>query len=583
MNAVTKALGQWRWRAVTAGLLVVGVGGTAAAAATTATSTSSEYRTAVVATGDVTQTLETSGNIASASRTDSTFQVGGTVASVEVSPGDVVQAGQVLATLDTSDLDDAVERAEEALTAAQETLADDLEAQTEGESTSSSTSSGTSSTASVTSGSSSSQSNGTASSGSQGGAPANAAVTQAQQVLLTAYDAAVVALQSAKDANQTATDACLLWTTAVAEAQADPQSADATAQTALLAACQDATAIALDAQADSAAAQEVLVDAAGALDEAVQDYVTAASQTNQSSGSSQSSSTSQSSSSSQSSSTSQSQAAASALAGAVGGESASSSSSVPSAADILADKAAVAQAEAELAVAQKQVEYATLTAPTAGTVVAVAMTAGDEVSASDTSTAVTIISDNSYVIELSVGLSDARLLEAGQSATVTLNSDGTTVAGTVASVSTVNSGNAYSPAYAVTIAIPDPGFEIRLGTATTSTITVNNASDVIVVPTSAITGAAGEATVSVLGDDGFASTVSVVIGALGSELTQIVSGLEVGQEVVLADLNLEITSEDESDSSGLLGGLSDTESEQEFTPPSGGFGNFPGGGTPPGS
>ncbi|WP_284328943.1 efflux RND transporter periplasmic adaptor subunit [Demequina litorisediminis] len=202
--------------------------------------------------------------------------------------------------------------------------------------------------------------------------------------------------------------------------------------------------------------------------------------------------------------------------------------------------------------------------------------------AGDTAAVITLVADNAYVVNLSVSLTEAQLLAVGQDAELTITSTGEVVAGSVASVSNVNSGNAYQQSYAVSIAIPDPGFDIRIGAATRMTITVAASTGVLVVPTSAITDAAGDATVQVVGADGAATETPIVTGAIGTEYTEVTSGIEEGADVVLADLTQEVTTEDEeSETSGLLGGL-DSESEDSgefempegFSPPSGGGGDF---------
>ena len=109
-----------------AGLAIV-VGG--ASVAWAGGSDPSSYRTAIASTGSIEEVLDLSGSIESANRRDVGFGVGGEVATVTVSLGDTIEAGDVLATLDTTDLEEAVEAAEERVASAEETLASDLEAQ----------------------------------------------------------------------------------------------------------------------------------------------------------------------------------------------------------------------------------------------------------------------------------------------------------------------------------------------------------------------------------------------------------------------------------------------------------------------
>ncbi len=77
-------------------------------------------RTATVATGDVKATISASGNLAAATTANEKFSTSGTIATIAVSVGDVVTAGQVLATLDATDAQNAVTQAEASVSAAEQ-------------------------------------------------------------------------------------------------------------------------------------------------------------------------------------------------------------------------------------------------------------------------------------------------------------------------------------------------------------------------------------------------------------------------------------------------------------------------------
>ena len=577
MAAATRALGRWRWRAALVAVAIIAL--VAVIATRGSAAQDGNYRTAIVDTGDVTQTLTATGSIESASRYDVTFQVAGTVDEVNVAVGDTVEAGQELATLDESDLQDAVDAAEDALTEAQNTLADDLDAQANGSSTSSSSSgSQPSGGASTPSGGNSAPSGGSGgsggsnSSGGSGGSgtseavkAAEQAVVGAQNALLEQYDATTAALATASASQATAQASCAAFTAM------DPTDADAATA---LAQCQADTSTALGDQQAAASEQSTLMDKVTALNSAVTDLVNAINGTSSAAPAAYVTDTGESTTIVLAAYTTASVASATDDFGGSGASgSTNSSGGVPSAEDILADRADVAAAQADLLVAEAQLDYATLSTPVAGKVVSVGVASGDSVSAADTSTAITVIADNTYLVNLSVSLTQARMLSVGDAARLTLLSDNQVVDGTVSSVGTVNSGNSFQQSYAVTIAVPDPGFEIRIGTATRMAITVASATGAIVVPTSAVSDATGDATVQVIGDDGMAQTVSVTTGAVGSEYTEITSGLEKGQQVILADLSIKLSSGDDSSSStgGLLSGLGDDSSTTDQR-------QFPGGG-----
>ncbi|MCR6711296.1 MAG: HlyD family efflux transporter periplasmic adaptor subunit [Demequina sp.] len=394
---------------------------------------------------------------------------------------------------------------------------------------------------------------------------AQQAVVDAQNALLTQYDATTAALATASASQATAQLSCAAFTAL------DPTDADAATA---LAQCQADTSTALGDQQAAAAEQSTLMDKVTALNSAVTDLVNATSGTSSAAPAAYVTDTGNNTVVTVAAyTTSRVTTAADDFGGSGGSGSTSSSGGVPSAEDILADRADVAAAQADLLVAEAQLDYATLSTPVAGKVVSVGVASGDSVSAADTSTAITVIADNTYLVNLAVSLTQARMLSVGDAAQLTLLSDNQVVDGTVSSVGTVNSGNSFQQSYAVTIAVPDPGFEIRIGTATRMAITVASATGALVVPTSAVSDATGDATVQVIGDDGKAQTTSVTTGAVGSEYTEITSGLEKGQQVILADLSIKLSSGDDSSSStgGLLSGLGDDSSTTDQR-------QFPGGG-----
>ncbi len=108
-NAPTKRRRARRRRVIVGGITTVALVAVAGGAYAFTRGDDAHYRTTTVTTGTVDQTIAATGTVASASRDDAAFSVAGTVGKVKVEVGDTVKAGQVLASLDTSDLDDAVD------------------------------------------------------------------------------------------------------------------------------------------------------------------------------------------------------------------------------------------------------------------------------------------------------------------------------------------------------------------------------------------------------------------------------------------------------------------------------------------
>jgi HlyD family secretion protein len=256
---------------------------------------------------------------------------------------------------------------------------------------------------------------------------------------------------------------------------------------------------------------------------------------------------------------------------------------VASAATVLADQAAIDLAAANVAVAQSKLPFTLLTSPIAGTVAAVSLAVGDAVAASSTTAVVTIIGSNGYTVTTTVPLTKIDIVQVGQTAAITTPSTETQLTGTVASIGLFDASTTSEPAYTVVLALDAPDVQLYDGASATVRISVADGEEVLTVPTSAVHVSGTDATVQVL-EDGTPTDVTVTVGAVGAERTEITDGLSVGQEVVLADLDQAIDTGTSSSDSGLsgLGGDSD-QGPQNFVfeggPPAGFTGTAPGGGT----
>ncbi len=112
-----------RWLILAAVAVVVIVGGFFVWRQSAARNSSAEERTAVVERGTLEVTVSASGRIEPARQVDLTFSAPGRVVEVTIQIGDEVRAGQVLARLDTGDLELSVRQAEAAYKSAQAQLA----------------------------------------------------------------------------------------------------------------------------------------------------------------------------------------------------------------------------------------------------------------------------------------------------------------------------------------------------------------------------------------------------------------------------------------------------------------------------
>ena len=541
----------WRRTGVVVGTVAALTLAAAGGAVAVAGRSGEQYRTVEVATGDVSQSVAATGTASSVTRVDAAFSTAGTVASVAVALGDAVTAGQELATLDADELAEAVTEAQEALTAAQETLESDLEAQTNGETVDS-----------ISSGSSS----------SSGGAATGGVVGMGRVFVATEESGATSApaagdASGSGDTGDTATSgqaACTTFLTATAEDIATDdgltaiQSAMLTCSSTSSAALQSALTALSDAQTQLETLSTALDDAVSALNTAIDAAQTAQEAENVDSGSDDDGSTTPPSGGDESGSGGD-QSGEMPSGGDQTGSGTEQSGSTMSgestgvevtAQRILADQAAVDQAQADLDIATAAQAAGTLTSPIDGTVAQVAMAVGDTVEASSTTAVITILGADGYVVTTTLDLADVQVLAVGQSASGTVGGFDGTVTGTVSSIGVTNVSSTTTPQFTVLVAVDDPTSGLLEGASASLSIAVAQQQDVVVVPTSAVHRDGSAVTVDVL-TDGTAETRDVTIGAVGAEYTEVTDGLEVGEQVILADLTIDATAEDEEEESSF--------------------------------
>lgn len=133
--------------------------------------------------------------------------------------------------------------------------------------------------------------------------------------------------------------------------------------------------------------------------------------------------------------------------------------------------------------------------------------------------------------------SDLPQLKAGLQATITPTGATQPIFGTVSSVGVVASSTSSGAAqFPVTIAITGTPPGLYAGTTAAVAITVKQLSDVLTVPTAAVSTQDG-ATVVTVTKDGQSASRPVTIGQVFGGTTQIVSGLSEGDEVVVTGVS----------------------------------------------
>ncbi|MBU8861640.1 MULTISPECIES: efflux RND transporter periplasmic adaptor subunit [unclassified Micromonospora] len=219
-------------------------------------------------------------------------------------------------------------------------------------------------------------------------------------------------------------------------------------------------------------------------------------------------------------------------------------------------EAAVTQAELKVAAAREKVDGATLTAPIAGTVVAVNGSVGDSgTPAGGAATGgatgggasgagstppgsageglVQIADLTRLEVSAAVPEADATRLKAGMPATVSWNAlPGTTAEATLAAIDPNATTADDVVTYGVTLSLKDRPDAARPGQSVQVTVTLDTAENVVAVSALAVTSAGNRNTVTVL-DNGTPVVRPVEVGLRGDQLVEIISGLTEGDRVVL--------------------------------------------------
>jgi macrolide-specific efflux system membrane fusion protein len=130
--------------------------------------------------------------------------------------------------------------------------------------------------------------------------------------------------------------------------------------------------------------------------------------------------------------------------------------------------------------------------------------------------------------------SDAIKLKVGQRASVSFDAlNGVTATGKVSEIDMSPTTNNNVVQYGATISLTQKPDSVRLGQTATVTVTTSTADNVLYVPTAAVKTAGGRSTVTVL-QNGKQTIKSVEIGVQGTQGTEIKSGLNEGDQVVIS-------------------------------------------------
>jgi RND family efflux transporter MFP subunit len=498
------------------------------------------YRTATVGRGTVAQTLTTTGVLSPTHSADIDFQVAGTVAKVHVAVGHRVVAGQTLARLDRSSLQASLAAARSTLTNAKQRLSEDESSQDGTTTSTASTSTGFATTTAasldaarptvVTSAHPHpSASPGLPSGSSSGSAPTTvttATLTRDQDAVRAAQRATDADLATAKTALSTEEHACA----ADQSTSPPPSGASPSASAAAPSTSSSTTELSCTDAAEGLLHDQTVVN----TDETTEDNAELA-LSRDLSGAEKALERQQKAASSSSSSTHHT---------ASGSTATHTSVTTVSAADIATDQAGIDQAAAQVATAKDSLRQATLIAPISGTVTALTINKGDTVSGQSSATdpAIEIVGSRQDKATVYVSDNQVRTIKLGMRARVTPDGSSRPVTGRVVAIGLSGTESTTgSVTYPVTITITAGNRALVSGADAAVSITLATAKDVIAVPTSAVHYQGSATYVDVLSGSK-PSRRTVKVAGVGPALTEVVSGLRVGERVVLADLNAAVPS-----------------------------------------
>jgi multidrug efflux pump subunit AcrA (membrane-fusion protein) len=192
-------------------------------------------------------------------------------------------------------------------------------------------------------------------------------------------------------------------------------------------------------------------------------------------------------------------------------------------------------------------------------------------SSSSSSSGLVTLTDTAHLqVVAGFSESDVATMKVGQTATFTFpaikaDANAAPVTGSVTAIAATSTTTSGVVTYAVTVSMANPPAAVRLGESANISVTTATADNALIVPSLAITTAGNRQTVTVE-RNGAEQTVAVTTGITANGRTQVLTGLNDGDQVVLPS----VTTSTDTGTSGTQGGRGIF---------GGGGGGFGGGGT----
>lgn len=201
-----------------------------------------------------------------------------------------------------------------------------------------------------------------------------------------------------------------------------------------------------------------------------------------------------------------------------------------SASQLAADQASIDSAKAQLTVAKQNLAAATLKAPVSGKIASVGIVVGG----GSGSSGITILGTGHQVVQVQVPISEIDEVKVGQPVSVVVDGRTDPITAKVSKIGLLSSTTGSLTTFPVTVTFDTDATVVHDGVGAGVTITTGSASNAVLVPNSAVTTLGTLHTVTVV-DGATRKTTRVTIGLIGTDVSQVTSGLKAGQSVELAD------------------------------------------------
>jgi len=209
----------------------------------------------------------------------------------------------------------------------------------------------------------------------------------------------------------------------------------------------------------------------------------------------------------------------------------------PDESELIAAQAQVDQAQASLERARAQLEGATIRAPFAGVVASIRPKVFEQVSSA--TPVLVLVDDAQFHLTVSVDEVDVAQVRVGDTVSITLSSfRGAVLTGHVTVVSAVPTIESGVVSYPVTIALDPTDLPLRAGITANASIMTERRDGVLVIPNRAIQidRTTGQLFVERL-RDGVPERVEITTGLRNEAMSEVLSGLEEGDELAIRTLS----------------------------------------------